>query len=64
MPIEWQGAKYLSHHVFPPRVHFSRKLNLKWSEDSNLGTPYVIAASQAAAQVLTAQGLLTDPPCT
>lgn len=28
-PGEWQGPKYLTHYLLPPRVHISRKLELE-----------------------------------
>lgn len=39
LPCTWQGTKYLSHHLLPPRVIVSRKLDGKRRQDAVPGTP-------------------------
>lgn len=36
---EWKVTGYLRHHLLPPRMCVSRKLDQKWRQDSNPGTP-------------------------
>lgn len=51
-PHVWQGPKYLSHHLLPPRVWDSRTLDGKWTWNSSQVLCYGTQVSQVASSGL------------
>lgn len=55
LPHAWQGPKYLSHYLLPPKMHISKVLDQKRSWNSSTGTTiwYVAVPGNGLTHVAT-----------